>query len=151
MADLQSYEIIFRDWTEEIKSERLAAPKQINILSHPGNRGSTKQQIFHTRRSNPVLISWSHNNQCNFFFQGFKLKMDDVGNILIKRVSKSGVRVKNTVTEESAVSNDILKLPGGMLETEKPFKVIDSIWNKKRNELWNSGWELKTWWFTDGM
>jgi hypothetical protein len=53
--------------------------------------------------------------------------MDDVGNILIKRVSKSGVRVKNTVTEESAVSNDILKLPGGMLETEKPFKVIDSI------------------------
>merc|ERR1719188_191443 len=30
--------------------------------------------------------------------QGFKLKMDDVGNILIKRVSKgSSVRVKNTL------------------------------------------------------
>ena len=56
------------------------------------------------------------------FSQGFKLKMDDMGNILIKRVSKSGVRVRNT-TEESAVSNDILKLPGGLLETDKPFKV----------------------------
>ena len=48
--------------------------------------------------------------------------MDDVGNILIKRVSKSAVRVKNT-TEESAVSNDILKQPGGLLENDKPFKV----------------------------
>lgn len=48
--------------------------------------------------------------------------MDEVGNILIKRLSKSGVRVKNT-TEESAVSNDILKLPGGLLEMDKPFKV----------------------------
>eukprot|EP00095_Tigriopus_kingsejongensis_P003377 maker-scaffold153_size302544-snap-gene-2.16 protein:Tk03377 transcript:maker-scaffold153_size302544-snap-gene-2.16-mRNA-1 annotation:"hypothetical protein DAPPUDRAFT_245213" len=60
-----------------------------------------------------------------FFLRvGFKLKMDDVGNILIKRVSKGGVRVKNT-NEESAVSNDILKLPGGLLEGEKPFKVFD--------------------------
>ena len=48
--------------------------------------------------------------------------MDEVGNILIKRVSKSAVRVKNT-TEESAVSNDILKQPGGLLENDKPFKV----------------------------
>ena len=31
--------------------------------------------------------------------------------------------MKNT-TEESAVSNDILKLPGGILEVDKPFKVI---------------------------
>ncbi len=54
--------------------------------------------------------------------QGFKLKMDDVGNILIKRLSKTGVRVLNT-NEESAVSNDILKLQGGMLEVEKPAKV----------------------------
>ena len=57
---------------------------------------------------------------------GFKLKMDDVGNILIKRVSSrgsgSGVTIANT-TEESAISNDILKLPNGMLEVDKPFKV----------------------------
>ena len=61
---------------------------------------------------------------------GFKLKMDDVGNILIKRISSPkglvsnhpGVTVEN-ITEESAISNDILKLPGGMLEVDKPFKV----------------------------
>ena len=57
---------------------------------------------------------------------GFKLKMDDVGNILIKRISSrgsnSGVTIENT-TEESAISNDILKLPNGMLEVDKPFKV----------------------------
>lgn len=58
--------------------------------------------------------------------QGFKLKMDDVGNILIKRISKGGVRVKNT-NEESAVSNDILKLPAGLLESDKPFKVRPSV------------------------
>lgn len=59
---------------------------------------------------------------------GFKLKMDDVGNILIKRISSrgsaSGVTIENT-TEESAISNDILKLPNGMLEVDKPFKVFD--------------------------
>ncbi|XP_040564934.1 uncharacterized protein [Lepeophtheirus salmonis] len=55
---------------------------------------------------------------------GIKLKMDDIGNILIKRLSKGGVRVKNT-TEENAVSNDILKLPGSLLELDKPFKVFD--------------------------
>ena len=59
--------------------------------------------------------------------------MDDVGNILIKRVSKSSVRVKNTLTEESAVSNDILKLPGGMLDPEKPFKVGGGKITRKSN------------------
>ena len=43
------------------------------------------------------------------FFQGCKIKMDDSGNILVKRISKSNVYVKNT-TEENAVSNDILKV-----------------------------------------
>ena len=46
---------------------------------------------------------------------GCKLKMDDTGNILIKRLSKSAIYVKNTI-EETAVSNDILKLPNGLLE-----------------------------------
>ena len=50
--------------------------------------------------------------------------MDETGNILVKRFSKSGVYVKNTI-EENAVSNDILKLPGGLLEPEKPFKLFD--------------------------
>jgi len=57
---------------------------------------------------------------------GFKLKMDDVGNILIKRTAgtTTHVTVENT-TEETAISNDILKLPGGHLEMDKPFKVFD--------------------------
>lgn len=42
----------------------------------------------------------------------------------IKRFSKSHVYVKNTL-EENAISNDILKLPNGLLELEKPFKLFD--------------------------
>jgi len=56
--------------------------------------------------------------------QGFKLKMDDMGNILIKRLSKSPVYAKNTL-EETALSNDIIKLTNGLLEFEKPFKLFD--------------------------
>jgi hypothetical protein len=55
---------------------------------------------------------------------GCKLKMDDTGNILVKRLAKSHIYVKNTL-EENAVSNDILKLPNGLLEAEKPFKLFD--------------------------
>lgn len=73
--------------------------------------------------------------------------MDDSGNILIKRISKSQVYVKSTSVgimanpahsasvpaalsayegpEYSAVSNDILKLPNGQLELEKPVKLFD--------------------------
>lgn len=56
--------------------------------------------------------------------QGCKLKMDDMGNILIKRLSKSPVYAKNTL-EETALSNDILKLTNGLLEMDKPFKLFD--------------------------
>ena len=56
--------------------------------------------------------------------KGCKLKMDDSGNILVKRLAKSAIYVKNTL-EENSVSNDILKLPGGLLEQEKPFKLFD--------------------------
>jgi len=56
--------------------------------------------------------------------QGFKLKMDDMGNILIKRLSKSPVYARNTL-EESALSNDIIKLSSGLLELDKPFKLFD--------------------------
>lgn len=58
--------------------------------------------------------------------QGFKLKMDDLGNILIKRLCRAtAVRIRN-VSKESAVSNDIvLKMPNGVLEPDKPFKVFD--------------------------
>merc|ERR1711936_161473 len=56
--------------------------------------------------------------------QGFKLKMDDMGNILIKRLSKSPVYAKNT-SEENALSNEIIKLQNGLLDYEKPFKLFD--------------------------
>jgi len=56
--------------------------------------------------------------------QGIKVKMDDQGNILVKRVSKCAVFVKSTSQgEETAIGNDILKLPNCALEMEKPAKV----------------------------
>lgn len=59
--------------------------------------------------------------------QGCKVKMDGTGNILVKRLARSPVYVKNTIYEENAVSNDILKLPNsGLLEPiDKPFKLFD--------------------------
>jgi len=57
--------------------------------------------------------------------QGCKIKMDDSGNILIKRIAKSNVFVK-ALTEENAVSADILKLPTPTgLELDKPLKLFD--------------------------
>ena len=67
--------------------------------------------------------------------QGCKVKMDGTGNILVKRLARSPVYVKNTVYEENAVSNDILKLPNsGLLEPiDKPFKLFDM---KKFQQVW---------------
>lgn len=57
---------------------------------------------------------------------GVKIKMDDAGNILIKRVSKCNVYIKNTAQDtENAIGNEILKLPNCALEPEKPFKLFD--------------------------
>ncbi len=56
--------------------------------------------------------------------QGCKIKMDEQGNILIKRFSRADVFVKNTL-EENAVSNDVIKLSGGAIQLEKPFKLFD--------------------------
>jgi len=56
--------------------------------------------------------------------QGCKIKMDDSGNILVKRIAKSNVYVKLT-SEENAIASDILKLPNGQLESEKPVKLFD--------------------------
>ena len=58
-----------------------------------------------------------------FLGLGCKLKMDDVGNVLVKRITRgTAVSIKNT-TEESAVSNDILKLSNGVLSPDQPYKV----------------------------
>ena len=54
--------------------------------------------------------------------------MDDYGNILIKRLAaKSNIYVKthSTNPDETSISNDVLKLPNGCLEAEKPVKLFD--------------------------
>ena len=58
--------------------------------------------------------------------QGCRVKMDATGNILVKRLSRAPVFVKNTI-EENSISNDILKLPNsGLLDPpDKPFKLFD--------------------------
>lgn len=61
--------------------------------------------------------------------QGIKVKMDDQGNILVKRVSKCNVYVKSTAQgDETAIGNDVLKLPNCALELEKPVKVRCCAW-----------------------
>ena len=49
-------------------------------------------------------------NNALVVLQGCKIKMDDSGNILIKRIAKTNVYVKNT-EGETAVANEIIKLP----------------------------------------
>lgn len=59
-------------------------------------------------------------------FQGVKIKMDDAGNILIRRYAKSNVYVKSTTlnaNDETAIGAEILKLPNNALESEKIVKV----------------------------
>lgn len=58
--------------------------------------------------------------------QGVKIKMDDAGNILIRRYSKTNVYIKSTASnpnDETAIGAEILKLPNNALESEKIVKV----------------------------
>ena len=50
--------------------------------------------------------------------------MDDSGNILIKRIAKANVFVK-IPDGENAVSSEIVKLPTGSLDLDKPVKLFD--------------------------
>ncbi|XP_076030120.1 uncharacterized protein LOC143018549 isoform X2 [Oratosquilla oratoria] len=56
--------------------------------------------------------------------QGVKVKMDDEGNIMIKRVSRHNVYVQLT-TDDNAISNEILRLPNAALEPEKAVMLFD--------------------------
>lgn len=76
---------------------------------------------------------------CLFFFcfsfcsrltrlQGVKIKMDDAGNILIRRYSRNNVYVKSTANsskDETAIGGEIQKLPNQALEIEKISKLFD--------------------------
>lgn len=57
--------------------------------------------------------------------QGVKIKMDEQGNILIKRLCKSNVYIKATNQEDNAIGSEILRNPQGALEHEKPGKLFD--------------------------
>ncbi|XP_037941736.1 nuclear transcription factor Y subunit gamma-like [Teleopsis dalmanni] len=60
--------------------------------------------------------------------KGVKIKMDDAGNILVRRYAKSNVYVKSTASnasEETSIGADILKLPNQALESEKIVKLFD--------------------------
>ncbi|CAD7014102.1 unnamed protein product [Ceratitis capitata] len=60
--------------------------------------------------------------------QGVKIKMDDAGNILVRRYAKSNVYIKSTASapnEETSIGADILKLPNQALESEKIVKLFD--------------------------
>lgn len=65
--------------------------------------------------------------------QGVKIKMDDQGNILIKRLCKSNVYIKTTHPEDNAVGAEILRNSQGALEHEKPGKIFDM--NKYQTNL----------------
>lgn len=66
----------------------------------------------------------------NVIWQGVKIKMDDAGNILIRRYAKSNVYIKSTASgpnDETAIGADILKLPNMALESEKIVKVYNAL------------------------
>lgn len=68
--------------------------------------------------------------------QGVKIKMDEAGNILIRRYSKCNVFIKSTATnlgEETSTGSDILKLPNNCLENDKIFKVSEIAISEKNS------------------
>jgi len=57
-----------------------------------------------------------------------KIKMDEAGNILVRRYAKSNVYVRSTSAnpvDDTAIGADIIKLPGMALEAEKIVKLFD--------------------------
>ncbi|KAL2739487.1 hypothetical protein V1477_010876 [Vespula maculifrons] len=57
--------------------------------------------------------------------QGVKIKMDEQGNILIKRLCKNNVYIKPTNQEDNAIGPEIIRNSQGALEHEKPGKLFD--------------------------
>ncbi|KAF3424918.1 hypothetical protein E2986_07009 [Frieseomelitta varia] len=57
--------------------------------------------------------------------QGVKIKMDEQGNILIKRLCKNNVYIKPTSQEDNAIGAEIARNSQGALEHEKPGKIFD--------------------------
>lgn len=69
---------------------------------------------------------------------GVKIKMDDGGNIMIKRVSKSNVYVKEiSGGDNSSVSSEIIR-NNGLLELEKPVKVSQESGSRLSSVLYGN-------------
>ncbi|XP_018327886.1 uncharacterized protein LOC108738798 [Agrilus planipennis] len=72
---------------------------------------------FRDRKTEEIKLHIGH---------GVKIKMDESGNILIKRLSRGNVYVKDTTDGgDNALGKDIVDLPGWSLEPVKPFKLFD--------------------------
>jgi len=56
--------------------------------------------------------------------KGCKLRMDQDGNILVKRISQANVFCK-FIDNENAISSEVLRLPNQGLEQEVPIKAFD--------------------------
>lgn len=76
--------------------------------------------------------------------QGVKIKMDDAGNILVRRYAKSNVYIKSaslTSSDETAIGADVIKQPNQSLEIEKVYKVSYS-YQRCKNNLTNTFYRL---------
>lgn len=61
---------------------------------------------------------------------GFKIKMDDIGNIFVKRYGKSNIYVHNTAAhgnEETVIGADIMQMPNMALTAGVSSKVCFSF------------------------
>ena len=70
---------------------------------------------------------------------GFKIKMDDIGNIFVKRYGKSNVYVNNSSmnSEESVVGADVMQMPNMALTAGTSSKVsVVGIYDKN-TILWH--------------
>lgn len=66
--------------------------------------------------------------------------MDDAGNILVRRYSKSNVYVKSTAktpNEETAIGSEVLKAPNHSLDPDKVVKVRLDCFNNNYFKLCN--------------
>lgn len=69
-----------------------------------------------------------------FCFQGVKIKMDDAGNILIRRYGKSNVYIKSTsssTSDETVLGSEVLKSLNQGLEVDKVYKVMSKEFAKR--------------------
>ena len=81
-------------------------PPVCQVPAHQVSRVSVDYRLYADHMRKATIY-----NSSDFWLQGCKIKMDDSGNIPVKRIAKSKVYIKTTSTDDNAVSTEILKLP----------------------------------------